>query len=55
MATSARLKPMPATRSEPVIAPVMIMGKPIHTMVTENMLRRAAAGTGVCSYSEPST
>ena len=45
-AVRASLKPIPSTRTEPVIAPVMIIGKPIHTIVTENMLRRAAAGEG---------
>lgn len=31
---------------EPVIAPVMISGKPAHTSDTENRLRGAAVGTG---------
>jgi hypothetical protein len=45
---------MPSTRIEPVIAPVMIIGNPIHTITFENRLRRAFCGTGVCSYSAPS-
>src|ERR1700692_2440541 len=53
IATSALLNPMPSTRIEPVIAPVMIIGKPSHTIVTEKALRRALAGTGSCSYSCP--
>ena len=53
IAASAREKPMPSTRIEPVIAPVMIMGKPSQTIVTENALRRALIGTGSCSYSSP--
>ena len=54
MAISAWVKPMPSTRIEPVIAPVMIIGNPAHTSVTENRLRRALAGTASCSYSLPS-
>ena len=53
IAVSAREKPMPRTSSEPVMAPVMIMGKPSQTSVTENALRRAFIGTGSCSYSLP--
>ena len=52
---NARWNPMPATRIEPVMAPVMIIGKPIHTIDTENVLRRALAGMAVCSYSSPRT
>ena len=55
MAISARKKPIPSTSTDPVMAPVMIIGKPIQTIVTENKLRRACAGTGMCSYSSPST
>ncbi len=46
IAVRALEKPMPSTRIEPVMAPVMIMGKPIQTIVTENALRRALIGTG---------
>ena len=53
IAVRAFEKPMPSTRIEPVMAPVMIMGKPIQTIVTENALRRAFIGTGSCSYSSP--
>jgi hypothetical protein len=53
IATSAFLNPMPSTSSDPVIAPVMIIGKPSHTMVTEKALRRALIGTGSCSNSWP--
>jgi hypothetical protein len=38
---------------EPVIAPVMIIGKPIQTITLEKSERRADIGTGVCSYSSP--
>ena len=55
MATSAREKPIPRTSSEPVMAPVMIIGNPAQTITIENRLRRAAIGTGSCSYSSPST
>ena len=55
MAHKADWKPIPATRIEPVMAPVMIIGNPSHTIDTENVLRRAWAGTGLCSYSSPST
>ena len=55
MAASADLKPMPATRIEPVIAPVMIIGKPSQIIDTEKVLRRAFSGTGSCSYSSPSS
>src|SRR5665647_3766317 len=51
----AVLNPIPATKIDPVMAPVMIIGKPIHTIDTEKVLRRAWAGTGLCSYSSPST
>lgn len=40
---------------DPVMAPVMIMGNPSHTIDTEKVLRRADIGTGSCSYSLPST
>ena len=53
IAVRARENPMPSTRIEPVMAPVMIIGKPAHTSVTENRLRRALDGTGSCSYSLP--
>ena len=53
IAMRAREKPMPSTKIEPVIAPVMIMGKPSQTNVTENALRRALIGTDSCSYSLP--
>ena len=46
IAHSALVKPMPSTRMEPVMAPVMIIGKPIQTVVTEKVERRAAVGTG---------
>ena len=53
MASTASWKPMPSTSSDPVMEPVMIMGKPSQIMLTENMLRRAFSGTGACSYSSP--
>ncbi|MCY1245808.1 hypothetical protein D9M72_589830 [compost metagenome] len=55
IASSADRKPMPATRMEPVMAPVMIIGNPSHTIETEKVLRRFESGTGSCSYSSPST
>lgn len=55
IAHNALVNPMPSTRIEPVMAPVMIIGNPIHTVVTENVLRRDAIGTGSCSYSSPRT
>jgi hypothetical protein len=46
IAIKADLNPMPATKIEPVIAPVMIIGKPIHTIDTEKVVRLADLGTG---------
>jgi len=46
--SSADLNPIPATKIEPVMAPVMIIGKPIHTIDTENVLCRALAGIALC-------